>query len=260
MAIEYRITLDDQHQLNYRIELERHYDPQAAAAAPRWTRLEHNRCSNCPLDRERYSHCPAAVDLHGVIEDFRNLPAFRKAGICVRTPEREYIKQAGLEEGLRALIGLIMASSACPLLAPLRPMAMQHLPFASNQEFVLRVVPLYLMRQYFNFREGRHADWELKGLVRLFQQLQLVNQAFWQRIHDTCVSDSNLKAFLTFFSLSSSISYSLETQLQKIRPPVSYTHLRAHETGRNLVCRLLLEKKKKKNTNKATPYAYEKKS
>src|SRR5665213_3127911 len=24
--------------------------------------------------------------------------------------------------------------------------------------------------------------------------------------------------------------------------PVSYTHLRAHETGRNLVCRLLLEK------------------
>lgn len=39
MAIEYRITLDDQHQLNYRIELERHYDPQAAAAAPRWTRL-----------------------------------------------------------------------------------------------------------------------------------------------------------------------------------------------------------------------------
>src|SRR5674476_1563204 len=28
--------------------------------------------------------------------------------------------------------------------------------------------------------------------------------------------------------------------------PVSYTHLRAHETGRNLVCRLLLEKKKNK--------------
>src|SRR5660398_301534 len=28
--------------------------------------------------------------------------------------------------------------------------------------------------------------------------------------------------------------------------PVSYTHLRAHETKANLVCRLLLEKKKKK--------------
>ena len=31
---------------------------------------------------------------------------------------------------------------------------------------------------------------------------------------------------------------------------VSYTHLRAHETGRNLVCRLLLEKKKKKRNKK----------
>ena len=31
----------------------------------------------------------------------------------------------------------------------------------------------------------------------------------------------------------------------KVLIPVSYTHLRAHETGRNLVCRLLLEKKNK---------------
>src|SRR5450756_2868188 len=30
---------------------------------------------------------------------------------------------------------------------------------------------------------------------------------------------------------------------------VSYTHLRAHETRHDLVCRLLLEKKKKKNKN-----------
>ena len=32
--------------------------------------------------------------------------------------------------------------------------------------------------------------------------------------------------------------------------PVSYTHLRAHETDSYLVCRLLLEKKKKKRTTK----------
>eukprot|EP00658_Telonema_sp_P-2_P038756 TRINITY_DN27747_c0_g1_i2.p1 TRINITY_DN27747_c0_g1~~TRINITY_DN27747_c0_g1_i2.p1 ORF type:complete len:123 (+),score=27.24 TRINITY_DN27747_c0_g1_i2:287-655(+) len=32
------------------------------------------------------------------------------------------------------------------------------------------------------------------------------------------------------------------------RGPVSYTHLRAHETPEHLVCRLLLEKKKKKIT------------
>lgn len=220
MAIEYRITLDDNHQFSYRIELDRQYDAQSAQEAPKWARLDNNKCSNCPLSAEAFSHCPAAVDLHRVIEDFHGLPAVKKAQVWVRTPEREYNKQVGLEEGLRSLLGVIMASSACPVLSRLRPMAQNHLPFASSQEFILRTISLYLMRQYFNNREGRRPDWELKGLVRQFQQLQLVNQAFWQRIHDTCEGDSNLKAFLTFFSMSSSLSVSLETQLQKIRPLV----------------------------------------
>src|SRR5659263_783536 len=34
------------------------------------------------------------------------------------------------------------------------------------------------------------------------------------------------------------------------RAPVSYTHLRAHETRHDLVCRLLLEKKKKNTVTK----------
>ena len=40
-----------------------------------------------------------------------------------------------------------------------------------------------------------------------------------------------------------------EEELQQLlhTESVSYTHLRAHETKANLVCRLLLEKKKKKN-------------
>lgn len=220
MAIEYRITLDDNHQFSYRIELDRVYAAEIAQSAPSWTRLEHQQCSNCPLSKDQFSHCPAAVDLHRVIEDFQGLPAFKKVSVWVRTPEREYSKVVGLEEGLRALLGVIMATSACPVLGKLKPMAQHHLPFASSQEFILRTVSLYLTQQYFNLREGRSPDWELKGLVRMFQQLQLVNQAFWQRIHATCEGDSNLKAFLTFFSMASSITYSLETQLQKIRPMV----------------------------------------
>ena len=36
------------------------------------------------------------------------------------------------------------------------------------------------------------------------------------------------------------------SKYSRLPDPVSYTHLRAHETKANLVCRLLLEKKKKK--------------
>ena len=35
------------------------------------------------------------------------------------------------------------------------------------------------------------------------------------------------------------------TDIISVLEPVSYTHLRAHETVLDLVCRLLLEKKKK---------------
>ena len=38
-------------------------------------------------------------------------------------------------------------------------------------------------------------------------------------------------------------SYFVRTSLDGLEP-VSYTHLRAHETALDLVCRLLLEKKK----------------
>ena len=40
------------------------------------------------------------------------------------------------------------------------------------------------------------------------------------------------------------IAANKEQILQDIAAPVSYTHLRAHETDSYLVCRLLLEKKK----------------
>ena len=38
--------------------------------------------------------------------------------------------------------------------------------------------------------------------------------------------------------------------------PVSYTHLRAHETVLDLVCRLLLEKKKKNHIFNSPPHDY----
>ena len=37
---------------------------------------------------------------------------------------------------------------------------------------------------------------------------------------------------------------SVQTDQYAIHEPVSYTHLRAHETRHDIVCRLLLEKKK----------------
>ncbi len=48
--IDYHFTFDDGLELTYRVDTERRYDPrQDAVDAPAWTRLENNRCTNCPL-------------------------------------------------------------------------------------------------------------------------------------------------------------------------------------------------------------------
>ncbi|RRJ84650.1 hypothetical protein D0544_05985 [Aestuariirhabdus litorea] len=218
MHIEYTFKLEHNLELHYDIEVDRTEDPDRDLTfEPEWTQLSHCRCVNCPLNPAEHSHCPTALDLRQVIDDFKDLPAMKKASVTVVSAEREYMKLVGLEEGLRALMGLIMASSNCPILKKLKPMARHHLPFTTMDEFILRSVSIYLTQQYFIYREGGQPDWELKGLVENNKSLQLVNQAFWQRIHSACGEDSNLKALLSFFTLSSSVSYSLETQLQKLK-------------------------------------------
>lgn len=182
-----------------------------------WTKLEYCQCTNCPLNKSETEHCPAALDIQPIVEGFRELPGFTKVDVTVITSNREYHKITGLEEGLRSLMGLVMANSECPILKNLKPMAFTHLPFSNQDEFIIRSVGTYLLRQYYNMKDHEEPDWQLDGLVSLNKELQLVNQAVWQRVHSACEGDSNLKALLSFFTLSSSVSYSLESQLLKLK-------------------------------------------
>ncbi|MCG8610131.1 MAG: hypothetical protein MI864_06300 [Pseudomonadales bacterium] len=219
MKVKYIFKFDSGSDLTYDVDPDRAdlEDEESAGAAPEWALLSHCQCSNCPMKASEVKYCPAALDIKQVVEDFRSQPAFQKVDVSVVVAERSYQKRTGIEEGLRSLLGLILATSRCPILSQLKPMAVHHMPFSSNDEFILRSVSIYLLQQYFNHRAGDAPDWELKGLVERNKQLQLVNQALWQRIHTACESDSNLKALLSFFSMSSSVSFSLESQLQKLR-------------------------------------------
>ncbi|HAS76799.1 MAG TPA: hypothetical protein DCS69_09015, partial [Marinobacter adhaerens] len=143
---------------------------------PSWTQLEHCQCSNCPLKASESSHCPAAIEILPVVEAFRDEDAYQKVEVKVTDDRRSYEKQTALEEALRSLLGLKMATSGCPVLSELKPMAVHHLPFANTDEFIMRSVSHYLLQQYFAKRNHQTPDWELKGLVERNQRLQLGNQ------------------------------------------------------------------------------------
>lgn len=212
MNITYSFKFQDARTVDFRTA-----DTQLAPAKqPQWTRLEHCQCSNCPLKRTEHDYCPAAVAMLPVVEVFKNEDAYQRVEVTVVDDRRTYQKTTALEEALRSLLGLKMANSGCPMLADLKPLAVHHLPFASSDEFIMRSVSHYLLQQYFAKRDDLQPDWELKGLVERNQRLQLVNQALWQRIHSVCQGDSNLKALLNFFSMASSVSFSLESRLRKL--------------------------------------------
>ena len=215
MAVEYEFIMDDGQKLNFSVEPER--PPTSAAGGESWAKLEHCQCSHCPLDPAEHPYCPAALDLQETVKKVAQLPASGKARVAVITKERAYVKDTSLEEGLRSLMGLIMSTSECPVLKPLRPMGLQHLPFNSTDEFIMRSIAFYLLRQYLLGRSGETPDWELKGLVKQNQDLQTLNQDFWKRFQGVCKGDSALKALMGFFSLSSSVSYSMELQIQKLK-------------------------------------------
>ena len=216
MNINYNFKFQDGRNVEFKVNGESSSPPQGQPL-PAWVRLEHCQCSNCPLKPGDTPYCPAATEILPVVEAFQAEDAYQKVDVTVTDERRSYFKQTTLEEALRSLLGLKMATSGCPVLSELKPMALHHLPFANSDEFVMRSVGYYLLQQLFAKRNQQEADWELKGLVERNQRLQLVNQALWQRIHAVCKGDSNLKALLNFFSMASSVSVSLESQLRKLQ-------------------------------------------
>ena len=84
---------------------------------------------------------------------------------------------------------------------------------------------------------------QMHGLVTLDDQDQVIRPAILWNDGRTSEETDYLNNVIGKDKLS---QYTANIAFAGFTAPVSYTHLRAHETGRNLVCRLLLEKKKTK--------------
>ena len=76
--------------------------------------------------------------------------------------------------------------------------------------------------------------------IRYYEEMGLLTEAERTSGNQRRYDKEGLER-LSFIRHARDLGFSIEA----ISSPVSYTHLRAHETKANLVCRLLLEKKKK---------------
>jgi hypothetical protein len=156
--------------------------------------------------------------LRGIAAHFADCISHEPAQVVVATPERTYTKDATLQQGLASLLGVIMTTSGCPIMEPLKPMVQIHLPFATLPETVVRAASMYLLAQYLRREEGQSGEFELGGLTRIYAEVAIVNRDFVRRLREAATEDANINALVGLDCFATMIPLIAQDMLKEIRP------------------------------------------
>ena len=176
---------------------------------PEWVNLSFFKCLTCPLEEVHYPSCPIAANLVDLVDFFRDMISYKEVDLQIHCEERTYCKHTTLQQGISSLVGIYMVTSGCPIMEKLKPMVRYHLPFASLKETQYRVLSMYLLAQYFKHRQGKEPDWDLKNLVRIYDDVQTVNKYFCQRLSGIHIEDATLNAMVKLDMFAKHISASI---------------------------------------------------
>lgn len=191
-----------------------------SATPPAWTELGYHRCENCSLADEA-PYCPIALNLSGIVGEFSDFFAHESAYVEVTTAERTYSKETTIQEGLSALLGIVMATSGCPVMEPFKPMVRFHLPFATLQETYYRIISAWLMAQFFIFRNGGTPDLSLDGVEKLYANVTEVNRCIAERLRYNADKDANINAVVNLDFFAAMAPMAIEDILEQLKPDFS---------------------------------------
>jgi hypothetical protein len=169
---------------------------EARTAYPEWTLLGYHQCTNCPFRPETHERCPVAANLVDVVEYFRDVWSCEEADVEIAVENRTYNKRTSVQNALSGLAGIYMVTSGCPPLDKLRPMVYIHAPFGGLEETLFRAAATYSLAQFFRKRRGKEPDWDLTGLMQVYEDIETVNRCFHGRILDIAVKEAGLNALL----------------------------------------------------------------
>ncbi len=217
-TIRYTLTVENANSVSCVIDTERTDSVLGDSPAPEWTRLGHHQCSHCPLSAEQHTHCPAARDIAAIVERFSEVPSHAAVHVQADMLERSHSRHTDLQTALQSVLGLMMATSACPVLSRMKGPARLHMPFATLDETLFRMVGAYFIGQYHRARQGQAPDWSLHSLADFYEQVQTVNQHLKLRLDSMAGNDAHLNAVVSLMSVSMLVSFSLDQNLENLKP------------------------------------------
>lgn len=222
MVITYCFNFDDGRDKTFSLQLDREtfeLVDREVSDAPEWARLSYNKCKNCPLSEDDHEHCPVALNLNHLTGKFNTVLSHENVFVSVTTEDRTYKKKTTIEEALSSLMGVIMASSGCPVLDHLRPMARFHLPFASPLETSIRSLSLYILGQYI-FNKDSESDSiniNLGDFEKIYSEINNVNNDFSIRLRAAGEKDANISALTNLDCNATLVSFTIEDTLNELK-------------------------------------------
>lgn len=184
---------------------------------PEWTRLEFNQCAHCPLNPETHPYCPLSARISGIVDRFTEIISYEEMVVRVDTPERTVIKDTTAQQGLSALMGLVMATSGCPITALFKPMAAFHLPFANSDETTYRAASMYLLAQYYLNREVGKVDLSMRGLEAFYRSVEVLNEHMAKRVREATARDAAINALVELDFFAKNFTFGMEERLEELK-------------------------------------------
>lgn len=221
VSYEYRFSFPNGRQEQFHIHLD------GATLAPReplppvlpdWTRLEFKQCEGCQLPYGSYSHCPLAAHLSPVVEQLSDVTSIDQVQVTVLLDDRTLTRSATAQEGISSLMGVVIATSGCPVTEFFKPMARFHLPFASAEETFYRAASMYMLAQYYRWQDNLSADMDMKGLVRFYEKVAKVNKGMAERIRSIKREDGTINAIVLLDMFVKGMPHALGETLQDLKP------------------------------------------
>lgn len=187
------------------------------ASIPEWARLEFHQCSNCPYTHVKVEYCPIALNLVNIFRFCSDSLSYERVVVKVTAGDRVIIQETSIQNGVGSLMGIVIATSGCPHSLFFRPMARFHLPFASHEETIYRVVSNYLLAQYFKHKDSLAYDFELKGLHNIYDNMRKVNSSIVERLRNIVPTDSAVNAVVFLDNYATLFYYFMENSIDRIK-------------------------------------------
>lgn len=217
MEIKYSFLLQDGSRKDFSVSLDGAMHVAAPEAAPpAWASLRQHQCPSCTLTPATHPYCPIAVQLAQVVESFADFTSFDDVTLTVTTEQRVYSKKTTLQQGLSSLTGLLMATSGCPTMEYLKPMARFHLPFASVEETEFRMLSMFLVAQLKRQAKGLTPDWTLEGLKAVYAKVSEINAHFAGRLREVAKNDANMNALVNLDCFAKAVPWAVRTSLNDL--------------------------------------------